>query len=405
MAINRFLEREHEMAAQAEASYGVDPGACVAGDFFKHQTGSDAVEAGMPARYDRDQDADYDQASVLSTQLGRKSSKVKIEGDVVPSGNGTTPAEPDMDLLYKNNLGTSHKGTAHTTTVAGSTGVTLKLATGGWVASGMSDGDLFGVNVDANNGIEVRQAVSHTGDDVTMERALSANPAAGRDVIPGVTYKLDRTALGSLTLKRFLGGSALRYKVTGLILPDMEITYDSTPEVPKVRVVFSGQAKAEVPHTDTRPTPTTAGDSLCPTKSKVWFDAGATPKAFCICGVGSLKINNGRDLRMSESDSLEPTGVKLTGNNARYMIQMALGMLLSTGDRDVSAVWAAILVGTYQDVLVQHGDIAGKILAWRCPRWLPDLKRATRDGEMGITLDGGRCYGTSNDDEVRVAFI
>src|SRR5512139_1278332 len=175
MAINYILEREHELAVQEEATYGTDPGTVAAGDFFKAQPGPDAVQRAI-ARYDRDQDRDYAQASVLSTQKGRESASVTIPGDLIPSGNASTPTEPDMDLLFKANMGSKHKATAHTTTAAGSSGVTLNLTTGGWTAAGLADGDLIAVDVSAVVGYEVRQAVSHAGDVVTLDRAFSSDP-------------------------------------------------------------------------------------------------------------------------------------------------------------------------------------------------------------------------------------
>jgi len=132
MAIDRILEREHEIAVQEEVTYGTDPGAVAAGDFFKAQLAPDAVQRAI-ARADRDQDRDFAQASVLSTQKGRESATITIPGDVIPSGNGTTPTEPDMDLLFKAVFGSKHKATAHTTTAAGSAGVSLNLTAGGVV--------------------------------------------------------------------------------------------------------------------------------------------------------------------------------------------------------------------------------------------------------------------------------
>lgn len=404
MAIVRFLEREHEMAVQEEATYGISPGTVAAGDSFKHQTPSDAVTR-VIARYDRDQDRDYAQASVLSAQKGRESSNVKINGDLIPSGNSTTPTEPDMDLLFKAVLGSVHKATAHTTTAAGSTGVTLNLATGGWTASGLADGDLLAVDVDTTFGYEVRQAVSHVADAVTVDRAFSTNPATGRVVKVGTTFKLLNTAQLSLYLKRFIGGTGLKYAVPGLIVPDMEITVDSGAPTPVARVSFSGNGMPEVVHAEARPTFTFLGQALVPSVSQVWFDAGATPKKLCLAGAASLRVNNGLELRENEGHSLVPTGPKRTGNSSRYNVSLSVGMLLMTGDEDTSAIYAALQSFTPQDVLIQLGKIAGSIVAWRCPKWIPDPTLASRDGEIGITVGGGRCYGVAGDDEVVLAFI
>jgi hypothetical protein len=404
MPINRILVREHELAVQAEATYGTDPGAVGAGDFFKASANPDAVRR-VIARYRRNKDRDYQQASVITTLKGREHSEVTIVGDLIPSGNATTPTEPDVDELIKACMGTKRKATAHTTTAAGSSGVTLNLTTGGGAASGIAADDLIAIDVDATHGYEVRQVNSIAGDVVTMDRALSANPASGRTVKVGTTYKLLNTALLTVYLKRFLAGTTKRYAVPGLIIPDLEISIDNASETPIAGITFTGMGKAETTHSDARPTPTTAGTVLLPTDSRVWFDAGASPKKFCIAGNARLHINSGLELRMIESCSLQPSGVKRTGNESRYLVEMAVDLLATTGDEDTLAIYDAVQALTAQDVLVQIGKTAGQIAAWRCKKFIPDPQLTDRNGEFGINLGGGQCDGTNGDDEVFLGFI
>ncbi len=404
MAITRFLDREHEISLQEEVTYATDPGAAAAGDSFKHTTNLDAIKR-VIARYDRNQDRDYAQASVLSTQKGRESSTVKIAADLIPSGNATTPTVPDLDKAFKAVFGSVHTATAHTTTAAGSSGVTLNLTSGGWTASGLADGDLFAVDVDATFGYEVRQAVSHVTDAVTMDRALSANPAISRTVKVGSTFRLLNSAAISLYLKRWIGGAGYRLSVPGVILTDCDLTCDSAQATPVAKVAFSGKGGAEVTHAEARPTFTFAGVPLVPSMIPVWLDAGATPRKLYLAGPAALKINNGLDLRDTESRSLVPTGVKRTGNNSRYNVDLSLGMLLTTGDEDTTAIYASIQSLGSLDVLVQLGKTAGSIVAFRCAKWIPEGTLSGRDGEAGITLGGGKVYGTAGDDEVVLAFI
>lgn len=404
MAITHFLEREHEISAQEESAYATDPGAAAAGDSFKHQTGMDAVKRAI-SRYDRDQDRDYAQASVVSTQKGRESSTIKIEGDLIPSGNATTPTVPDMDKLFKAIFGSVHTATAHTTTVAGSTGVTLNLAVGGWAAAGLQDGDMLAVDVDTANGYEIRQAVSHAGDVVTVDRKFTADPAAARTVKTGSTFKLLETAKISLYLKRWIAGTGYRLAVPGVELSDMEISVDSAQDTPVAKVSFSGRGSAEVTHSEARPTFTFLGQALVPSQSIAWFDAGLTPRKLYLAGQASLKVNNGLEIRENESRSLSPTGLKRTGNSSRYNVGLSLGMLLTTGDEDTTALYASIQSLGSLDVLLQLGKTAGALVGIRCPKWIPDADLGGRDGEAALILGGGRCYGTTNDDEVTLAFI
>ena len=400
MAINRILERDHELSLQEEATYGLDPGVVVGADFFKAQPTPDAVQR-VIARYDRDQDRDHLQASVLSTQKGREMANITIPGDLIPSGNGTTPTPPDMDLLFKACLGSVRTATAHTTTDAGSSGVTLVLVVGGGAASGLQAGDLFAVDVDPTFGYEVRECVEIVTDTVTMDRALSADPGTGRDVKVGTTYELLESSLISLYLKRFLLGVTGQRAVPGVIIPDMSISIDTAQDAPIAKVSFTGEGKAEISHADARPTTVTLGEPLLPGKSYAWF--GAT--RLCIAGAASLHVNNGLELRKNESCSLEPTGVKRTGNSSRYLVDAAVELLATTGDEDTIAIYDAIQALTPQDLLVQLGVTPGAIVAWRCPRFIPDPGFTSRDGEMGLSIGGGRCYGTVNNDEVKLAFI
>lgn len=404
MALNRILERDHDISAQEEATYAVDPGAAVAGDSFKHQTGPDAFKREI-ARYDRDKDRDYNSASTSGTQKGREASSWSISGDLIPSGNAATPTEPDMKRFWKALLGSLHKATAHTTTAAGSTGVTLNLTTGGGAASGLQIGDLFGVDVDSTNGIEVRQVVNLVGDVVTMDRKCSVDPAAARAVKVGTTFRLSVATLISLTLKRWLGGSTLRYMMNGCSVSDGEVSIDASQKTPVAQVKFSGRGGAETTHVEARPTFTYNGTPLVPTKIPMWFDSGLTPRKMYLAGPASLKINNGIELRENESRGLTPTGLKRTGNDSRYKVDLSLGMLLTTGDEDVSALLASIQSLGSLDVLLQLGQAAGSIFALRAPKWIPEHDVTGRDGEVAVTLGGGRCYGPSGDDEVTVAFL
>lgn len=405
MAITRFLEREHEISAQEEVTYATDPGAAAAGDSFKHQTGLDAVKR-VIARYDRDKDRDYAQASVISTQKGRESTTVKVSGDLIPSGNATTPTVPDMDKLFKAIFGSLHTCTAHTTTTTGSSGVALNLTAGGVAAAGIQVGDLIAIDVDAATGYEVRQVAALPGGDVvTMDRALTANPLTGRTVKTGTTFKLLNTTIISLYLKRWIGGAGYRLAVPGVIFSDMQINVDTAAATPVAKVAFTGKGGAEVTHIEARPTFTFTGAPLVPEKTVVWFDSGAAPRKMYLAGAAALKVDNGVDLRDSESRSLNPTGTMRTGNSSRYNCDLSLGMLLTTGDEDSTALYATLQSLGSLDVLVQLGKTAGQIVAFRCPKWIPEGSLMARDGEAAITLGGGRVYGTAGDDEVTLAFI
>lgn len=395
MATTYYNTREVELAVQAEATYGTSPGSPVAGDFFKHTSRLHFTPE--IAKYFRDQDGNVGQGSVLGVQQGRQRCGVRIEVDACPSGTGTTP--PDIDLLLVNALGQKHTATANTTTGTGSTGTSLVLATGGGAASGLASGDLIGVDVSASVGIEVRRVVSIATDTVTMDLALTANPVSGRSVYVGTTYKPSFSAMGSLYLWQFI--TDVKHAVPGLILPEYEISIDYNGETPVVKQTFSGAGMQEVVHTETRPTPTTAGDPLIPTKGFAWV--GSTK--MCVVSA-ALRTNNGRVLRENTGCSLEPTGVKFTNNNGYIMVEQDLQTMLSTGDTDTSALYNSMKtsVATPLSVIVQNGVTAGKIVAWTTPKWVPSPERVELDGEMGVR-GSGRCIGTTGDDDFYLAYL
>jgi hypothetical protein len=387
--------RDWELAFQLESAFNTSPGALAAGDFMKHTStlGFDKVVE----RYDRENDRDVNQASVITTHLGRESSKWKLECDLTPSNNSGTPTEPDIDPVLEAHFGQKHKATAHTTTGTGSTGVTLELASGGGAASGIAVGDIIAVNVSTAFGYECRQVTGISTDTVTVDRAFSADPASGRAVKVGTTYRLLFSALKSLHLWQFLAGNNFRHKAGGCVPQNCAIDVDFASKAPVCKVKFDGIGAQKVTHSTSRPTPTTVGVPLIPTEGKVWM--GATLGTLLKYG---LQSNNGNTLRQSESASLYPTAVKKTDNMSRYKISQSIDFLLNTGTNDGFFDNAAAL--TAYDVIVQLGVTVGQIVAIRTPKWIPDAIENEQDGEVGLGLSG-RLYGTSGDDEISIAFI
>lgn len=391
-----FLVHEDELSVQPEVTYGVKPGVAAAADFFKHTSTRVGITRKLD-RYYRDQDRDFQQASVKSAHTGRQSTGISIDGDLIPNGSAVTPTAPDTNNFWKALFGSGTTLTGHTTTGAGTVGTALVLAAGGGVASGIrvGGGDLIAVDVDATNGVEVRRVVSRTVDAVVLDRALTADPAAGQNVYVGTTYNLSTTTLISLYL--WLWNGAIKYQYPGLSLSDGSITVDFSQKTPVAKQKFAGEASVEVPNADARPTPTTHGIPLVPSKGKVWF--GTTKLAAMINMMISIK--SGLELRNVEASQLSPTGVKRTGNNARWLVEQSIETFFTDsmqtfydGARTIGAI----------DTIVQLGTSVGNIVAWSCPKWQPDAANSENGGELGLKFSG-RALGTAGDDEVSLAFI
>lgn len=396
-----YIEREAELAVQEEVTYGTSPGALAGADFFKHTSGHEGFTPEL-STLPRDRDKDFQQGSVLLIQTGRTRSQVSVEGDVIPSGNATTPTPPDADLLYKAAFRNKFTCTAHTTTAAGSTGTTLNLTGGGGAASGIraGGGDLIAVDVDTTNGYEVRRVVSRATDVVTIDRAFTANPATARTVKVGTTYYLSSTALVSLYFWLY-NQNVLRYAVPGCVLNDFTLDISGGDDVSLLKAKWAGMGMYEIAQATSRPTPVTAGVPVAGQIGKIWVGA----VRYNVVSA-NLSVKSGLELRESEINSLNPTGVKFTGNGSRFEVMQTLDMLMSTStDPDVQALYDGSKTLTTRDTIVQIGSTPGQIVAWCTPKWQPTPPaRNAVNGEVGISLTG-RCIGTVGDDEVYLAFI
>jgi hypothetical protein len=390
-----FIVRDFETFVQLETVWGTSPGALAGADAFKSRT--KFAFKRVKARYDRENDMDNAQRSVLSTQGGRESGTWAVDLDVIPGGNAAAPTVPDVDPFLEAHFGTKHLATANTTTAAGSTATSINLAVGGGAASGVQTGDLVAFDVSAVFGIEVRQ-VTVAGDVLTVDRALSGAPAAARNVYLGTTYSLSAAALKSVYLWQFLNGANFRHAMPGSVVKDLSIDIDFNNVTPVASMKLSGPGQPIITHANARPTPVTIGQPLLPSQGKVWIGPSGV---LGVTKVG-LKSVSALDLRESESTSLFPTGVKGTANKSRYMISQQLELLLLTGTIDAYFDNANVL--TAYDVITQIGITPGQIVAWRTPKFI-------LDGDIGdagdeVTFSGsGRCYGTTADDEIKLAFL
>jgi hypothetical protein len=390
-----FLTRDYEHAAQKEAVFGTSPGALVGGDFFKSKTRN--LFTRKLARYDRTADADYQQADILQTFPGKESCDWAIDSDLIPAGAGT-PTKPDMDLFFEAHMGLVHAATAHTTTAAGSSGVTLNLTAGGGAASGIQIGDLIAVDVSSAAGYEVRQVTNIVTDVVTVDRAFTTDPAAARTVKVGVTFRWSSTALITLHLWEYLLGDNFRHKSGGCAVRNMELACDFSGASPVGTVKFSGEGQQIATHSTARPTPVYVGSPVVPTKSYAYI--GATKACVIQANVTS---DNGLVLRNNQSCALVADGVKRTENDGgRFAVNQMLKLLLTTTGSDVYFDNAAAL--TAYDIIVQIGVTPGSIVAWRTKNFRPDVPVSEQDGEASLDLTG-RCYGSAGDDSLVVAFI
>ncbi len=393
-----FNNKDHELFIKTEASYNDSATTFAAGDAVRTRTGFPAKR--QKSRRDRDQEFDGS-SSVHGTVGGREKAEWEIEMAITPSEVTASPTAPDAFELYKNHMGSQDLGLAHSTVTVGSTTTVLAGTAGAVAALGMAVGDFIGVQAPAATptlGVEVRQVTVIATDNITVTPALSFAPLTGRALYACVTYKLLYSASGTVGIGSYLSGDNARQLVSGTVVSDMEVTYDASDEVPEALVKFSGEAAKIQPLAVAKPTGTFAGNPLAPTSAFAWIGSNKQ----CVTSL-TLTSNNGQEVRNNESCSLNPTGVKRTGNNGKYLINLAMDMLLTTGT--VEGYYDVADDLTAYDVTVQLGIELGKIFAFRCASWRPDVDRDAVDGEASLSLTG-RCYSNNStaDTELVLAF-
>jgi hypothetical protein len=395
-----FNNKDHELFVKTEASYNDQTYSPAAADAIRSRTG-------FPAKRDKsrkDRDEEFDgSASVHGTVGGKEKATWEIEMAITPSEVTGTATAPDAFELFKNHMGSQDVALAHSTTQAGSTTTVIAGTAGAVAALGLAVGDFIGVQAPAASptlGVEVRQVTVIATDNITVTPALSFAPLTGRALYGAVTYRLLRTSTGTVGIASYLNGDNARQLVSGAVVSQMDVSYSASADVPEAMVKFSGEAAKISPLTIAKPTGTFAGNPLAPTSAFAWV--GSTKQ--CVTDL-TLTSNNGQEVRNNESCSLNPTGVKRTGNNGKYKVELAMKMLLLTdGIRDAYYDVADDL--TAYDVTVQLGIELGKIFAFRCASWRPDVDRDAVDGEASLDMKG-RCYSnnSTSDTELVLAFL
>lgn len=382
--------------AEVEATYADIAATPSAGDAFRSRTKNLGFKS-VVARLDRDQDADRS-ASVHSTALGRRSASFEFEAALCPSGVTGTPTAPDMGEFFRAHLGLQDVGVGHSTLTTGSTTTVLEGTAGAVAALGLVVGDFIAVDVSAAVGIELRQVTAIATDQITVDRALSGAPASGRAIYGCVTYKLSKSTLLSMILYSYLDGD-FEHLCAGAAVADMEITYDLGNETPEPMVKFSGPAARVETLATSIPTPTLSTNrGIGPAVAYAWIGATKT----CITKL-ALKSNNGQELRESESCGLLPTGIKRTGNNGRYKVELELEALLVGAT--IEGYYDNARALTAYDIEVQIGNVLGNGFGFRVPAFIPDAEESDVEGDVAIALKG-RCYGNGTDDtELTVAFF
>jgi hypothetical protein len=378
-----YRTKDQVFFLQEESAYNVEPDVVAAGDAALTRTIQPFKRS--KARLDRDKDLDRS-ASTFSTQGGREKSEFTYENAVIPAGVTATPTAPDYFVLPKTHFGAQTIHAAHSTTTTGSAGTALNLATGGVAAMGLVVGDIIFVNVSAAVGIEARQVRALPGSDVvTMCRALTADPATGRAVYGTVNWKYSQNSLLSFRGYQYLNGDFHRQACGGINPSQFQLSGDWSSETTEIQEKYSGPGAQLAPYATTIPTPSLLATAFPLTTNQGFAWLGSAK--VCI-NKFQLTANNGIVLIENGSCGEFPTGLKRTGNDGKYDVQLSIDYTL-----DAEAHFDAADALTPIDVIVQLGNQLGSMAAFVCRRWIPDADRGDIAGLFGDML-AGRCYAT-----------
>ncbi len=379
-----YRTKDQVFFLQEESSYNVEPDAVAAGDAALTRTVQPFVRE--KARSDRDSDLDRS-ASTFTTQGGREKSAFTYENAVLPAGVTATPTAPDYFVLPKTHFGSQSIHSAHSTTTSGSTGTALNLATGGVAAMGLAVGDIILVNVSSAVGIEARQVRALPGSDVvTMCRALTADPASGRAVYGTVNWKYSQSNLLSFRGYQYIDGDNHRQACGGINPNVFELSGDWSGDTTEIQEKYTGPGAQLAPYSTSMPTPSILATALplVTNQGLVWLGSSKA----CV-NKFQLTANNGIELIENGSCGEFPTGLKRTGNNGKYDVQLGIDYTLESQTHfDAADALTAI------DTIVQLGNQLGSIAVFVCRKWIPNADRGDIAGLFGDMLSG-RCYATA----------
>lgn len=199
----------------------------------------------------------------LKPLKGIKAGTVEFNVELRAAGTTASVSDaPEIDLLLESALG-AKTSAGNSVTVGGSTDTLIELDTG--------DGASFAVGDVVLIDGEVRFVLSVSGDQITLNRALTKGaPAASVTVNRGTTYKPATSGHKPLSITGFLSGSANAWeqRMIGCRCSSWGFTDFATGQIPKLTFTFdvldhtsvAGTTIASPVYEDTVPPVALAGD-------------------------------------------------------------------------------------------------------------------------------------------------
>lgn len=138
--------------------------------------------------------------------------------------SGVEGQEPQLGLLWESIMGSKSVNATEYPTIVGSTTLMVKVNTG--IGANFQEGETLLIK-DATNGYSIRNVKSISGDDLTLNFALTAAPAAAINLGKCVLYAPTASGHPTFSTTKYLGGGFAKEVSAGNTVTEASITADA----------------------------------------------------------------------------------------------------------------------------------------------------------------------------------
>lgn len=138
--------------------------------------------------------------------------------------SGVEGQEPELGVMWESAFGSKAVATTEYNTVSGSTTTVIKVDTGEGVNFQAGQALLI---KDSTNGYSIRNVKSVSGDDLTLNFALSVAPGVGVNLSKAITYLPTSSGHPTFSPTSYLGNGYAKEAVAGATTTEISITADA----------------------------------------------------------------------------------------------------------------------------------------------------------------------------------
>lgn len=305
--------------------------------------------------------------------------------------SGTPGTISNVGKLLKGGFGTNHvvTGGLATTTTGVPTTTSLPVA----AVTNLAIGDLIAVEVTAG-AYEATRITNIVSLTLTVD-ALSAAPAAARNVYAGITYQLANNITQSFAIYKYYNAGGFKSAAYGCVVGQIQVMFDGTTEVELALQGPAGDfADSDFGTVQAKPgSQTTIGAPVGGMVGSFYVDGNA----FLVTAV-KASLDNKELLRNSELGTSKASGILGRADFREVTVEITFFL----DDRRLMSKANAITTGELRCLV---GSTPGSFLAMVCPKVefeYPDV--GSENGPKSLTVTG-RAYATAGNDVIYLAEI